>query len=475
MIYNYYIDKRKNNKLDDFIDIHLEHPIETTNYEYLKVKLCDFKFLNNIFNISSNLMNNQFNIRRYSKTYTYVWGGSELFLTDEGFFDDQNALLVSEVVDATQHKSTITYDNTSLTYYNTATITDDTQSYWENILNDTPDTNRKMELQDSYVNFIEITSDERISSFDCIFYRDNSISSPVSIDIVLKKYNTLSGFWDNIDIQTLSFAILNVNEEQISASFSAVDIGNSISPAPNDKYRITSNTGSIPFPLYIIKLQVDKQIPVYDSGTINTPVEHTITIPDGFYKSSNFKTTLNDLLSSYKLTATIDQYNNKLKISNDNPTFVPTIEDLIDDNYQLDLIIPNIQNMLENWGINNSHQTYIPVPFNSYYESDTHINLINLSKIIITTDLNFQNKTHNEIIKGNEIHRGFGNILAWIDTDEAPYTCIKYRNYEDLTYRIENRHITTIRLRFYNEKSQPLILDNSLLHLQIIKYQKKSY
>ena len=332
-----------------------------------------------------------------------------------------------------------------------------------------------MKLQDTYVNFIEITSDERITNFDCVFYRGNSISSPVSIDIVLKKYNTLSGFWDNIDIQTLSFAILNVNTEQISASFSAVDIGNSISPEPNDKYRITSNTGSIPFPLYLIKLHADKQIPIYDSGSIDTPVEHTITIPDGFYKSSNFKTTLNDLLSNYKLTASIDQYNNKLKITNNNTTFTPTIEDLIDDNYQLDLIIPNIQNMLENWGITDSYQTYIPVPFNSYYEGDTHINLINLSKIIITTDLNFQNKTHNEIIKGNEIHRGFGNILTWIDTDEAPYTCIKYRNYEDLTYRIENKHITTIRLRFYNEKSQPLILDNSLLHLQIIKYQKKSY
>lgn len=475
VIYNYYIDKRKNNKLDDFIDIHLEHPIETTNYEYLKVKLCDFKFLNNIFNISSTLMNNQFNIRRYSKTYTYTYGGSELFLTDTGFFDAQNALLVSEVIDTTLHQSTITYNNTSLTYYNTADITDDNASYWVNIFNNTIDVSRKMKLQDTYVNFIEITSDERITNFDCVFYRGNSISSPVSIDIVLKKYNTLSGFWDNIDIQTLSFAILNVNTEQISASFSAVDIGNSISPEPNDKYRITSNTGSIPFPLYLIKLHADKQIPIYDSGSIDTPVEHTITIPDGFYKSSNFKTTLNDLLSNYKLTTSIDQYNNKLKITNNNTTFTPTIEDLIDDNYQLDLIIPNIQNMLENWGITDSYQTYIPVPFNSYYEGDTHINLINLSKIIITTDLNFQNKTHNEIIKGNEIHRGFGNILTWIDTDEAPYTCIKYRNYEDLTYRIENKHITTIRLRFYNEKSQPLILDNSLLHLQIIKYQKKSY
>ena len=474
MIFSYFIDKRSKNKNDEYIDINLEYPIETSDYEYLKIKLCDFKFLNNIYNISSTLMNNQFNIRRYSKTYTYTYGGSELFLTDTGFFDAQNALLVSEVIDITLHQSTITYNNTSLTYYNTADITDNTASYWVNIFNNTVDVSRKMKLQDTYVNFIEITSDERITSFDCVFYRDNSISSPVSIDIVLKKYNTISGFWDNIDIQTLSFAILNVNTEQISASFSAVDIGNSISPSPNDKYRITSNTGSIPFPLYLIKLQANKQIPVFDAGTIDEPVTHTITIPDGFYKSTTYKNTLNDLLTNYKITTSIDALNNKIKFANDNITFVPTVGDLIDDNYQIDLVIPNIQNMLENLGIIN-YQEYINIPFSSYYESDNHINLINLSKIIITTDLNFTTKTHNEMIKGNEIHRGFGNILTWIDLDEAPFTCIKYRNYENLTYKIENKHITTIRLRFYNEKSQPLILDNALIHLQINRLQKKYY
>ena len=67
-------------------------------------------------------------------------------------------------------KSTITYNNTSLTYYNTSTITDDTQSYWVNILNNTPDTSRKMELQGTYVNFFEINCiDEIIHSFDLIF------------------------------------------------------------------------------------------------------------------------------------------------------------------------------------------------------------------------------------------------------------------------------------------------------------------
>ena len=466
-VYDFYIDKRKNNKKDEYIDLILDYPIEIDEGEYLKVKLVDFKFLNNLYNISSTLMNNAFNIRRYSKTYTYVYGGSELFLTDTGFFDDQNALLVTETIDIPTHQSSITYDNTTLTYYNTADITDDTASYWQNILNDTVDVSRKMKLHDTYTYFIEITSNERITSFDCVFYRDTSISSPVSIDIVLQKYNTLSGFWDNIDIETLSFAILNVNEEQISKTFTT------ISPVPNDKYRITSNTASVPFTLYILKLQADKQIPIFDEGTIDEPVIHTITIPDGFYKASTYKNTLNDLLTSYKITTSIDSLTNKIKFANDNITFVPTIADLVDDNYQIDLVIPNIPNMLENLGITN-YQEYINVPFNSYYESDTHINLINLSKMIITTNLNFQNKTHNEIIKGNEIHRGLGNILCWIDTDIAPFSCVKYNNWDDLCYKIVNKHITSIRLNFYSEKSQPIYIDNGLFHLQVKKLQKKT-
>jgi len=468
MIYNYYIDKRSKNKNDEFIDINLDFPIETTDYEYLKIKLCDFKFLNNIYNISSTLMNNSFNIKRNSKTYTFTYG-SELYLTDTGFFDANNALLVTEVIDVTLHKSTITYDTTSLTYYNTADITDDTANYWENILNDTVDTNRKMKLHETYIFFIEIEcTAETITSFDCVFYKDTYVgSSTTSVDIVLQKYNTSNSIWEIINTNTITFAN-SVPQEQISSTFTIS------SPSANGKYRITSNTASLPFTLYILKLQANKQIPIFDTGTVDEPVLHTITIPNGFYKSSTYKNSLNDLLTNYKITTSIDPLNNKIKFTNNNITFVPTITDLIDDNFQIDLVIPNIQNMLENLGIIN-YQQYINIPFNSYYESDTHINLINLSKIIITTDLNFRQKTHNEIIKGNEIQRGFGNILAWIDTDFAPLTCITYRNYEDLSYKIENRHVSTIRLRFYNEKSQPLVLDNALIHLQINKLQKKSY
>ena len=469
-IYDYYVDKRKYNKLDEYVDIHLLYPIETTDYEYLKVKLCDFKFLNNIFNISSTLMNNQFNIRRTTKTYTYTFG-NELYLSETGFFDDAtNNLLVSEVINTTDNTSEITYGDLTLLYFNSNDITDDAQSYWQNILKSTTDgANRKLELiRDlAYLEFTT-TNNEIITNLYTSFYKDSYTGDPVDVDVIFERFNTITDQYAPIDSTTLTFNSAGAQEtETYTFQFT--------NPVATGKYRLRVTTSSLPFNLYITRLQADKQIPVFDAGTVNTAVENTITIPNGFYKASNFKTILNELLTSYKLTASIDQYNNKLKISNDNPTFVPAIDNLIDNNYQLELVIPNIQNMLENWGITDSYQTYIPVPFNSYYEGDTHINLINLSKIIITTDLNFQNKTHNDIIKGNEIHRGFGNILAWIDTDEAPYTCIKYRNYEDLKYKIENRHISTIRLRFYNEKSQPIILDNSLIHLQIIKYQKKSF
>lgn len=469
MIYDYYVDKRRFHKQDSFVDIILDYPIDVTDYEYLRVKLCDFKFLNNIYNISSSLMNNQFNIRRYSKTYTYVYGGSELYFDDTGFFDDQNALIATETIDAIANTDTITNGELSLVY-NHELINE--ISYWVNILNDTPDTSRKMSMLKDY-RWFEIISDDnnRITTLDCVFYKDSYVASfTTDVIIKLQRYNENTSLYEDIDSQIITFQNTSL-EEQISKTLTFTN------PVATNKYRLIYDTTSelgLPFDLYLLKLQANKQIPVYDAGTIDAPVQHTITIPDGFYKASNLKTTLNDLLSNYKLTASVDNITNKLKISNDNPTFVPTIDDLIDDNYQLDLVIPNIPNMLENFGITSSYEQYINVPFNSYYEGDTNINLINLSKIVITTNLNFDQKTHNDLIRGNDIHRGFGNILCWVDADQAPMTCINYRNYEDLSYRISNRHVNFIRLSFYSEKSQPLHIDNALIHLQIKKLQKKA-
>src|SRR5210317_1579118 len=241
-VFDFYIDKKANNAYNTELSVIPHYPI-LNDYEesLIKIKLLDFKFLNTFYNISATLVNNQFNIRRTSKTYTITGYTGELFLTDEGFFNDQNALIVNEVIDFTLHKSTITYDNTSLTYYNTSLITDDTLSYWVNILNTTPDTNRKMELQGEYVNFLEITSqDKPIYSFNITFYKDENISgSTTDVDIILQKYNNNTAIWDTVQTQTLTFQ--NAGSQQISQTFTTTN------PLANDQYRIASNTGSVPF------------------------------------------------------------------------------------------------------------------------------------------------------------------------------------------------------------------------------------
>jgi len=466
--YDFYIDKRKNNIDDKFIDIKLDYPIEIKDYEYLKVKLVDFKYLNTFFNISGNLINNQFNIRRYSKTYIPTLS-STLYFNDTGFFDGSDVLTATETIEANIYKNTITSGELSLCYYN-ETLT--TTSLWVNILKDTTDAlTRKMSFKktDRYFE-IKTTDNIAIKTLDVVFYKDTYVGGTSSVDVKFQRYNPTSTSWEDIDSKTITLqSTVSFPTETISKTFTYT------TPLATLQYRLICDTDNLPFDFYILKLQANKQNITYDAGTVsNTPNQTTLTIQDGFYKSSTFTSKLNDLLAPYNITTSINTSNNKLKLSNNN-NFIPTLTNLVDENYQIDLVLPNIYNMKENWGIIDTYEEFINIPLTSYFEGDTNINLINLSKIIITTNLNFTNKTHNEIISGNNLSTGIGNILQWIDADEPPYSCIKYINHEDMSYKIQNKTINNIILSFYNEKSQNIILDNTLIHLQIKKLNKKSY
>ena len=139
-------------------------------------------------------------------------------------------------------------------------------------------------------------------------YKNSYTGDVVDVTMRIQKYNESTSSYDNIGSQVASF-LGNYNEEFVEITI------NVTSPEPINKYRVICDTGSLPFTLYAVQFQANKQIPVYDAGTIGAPVQHTITIPDGFYKATNLKTTLNDLLTNYKLTASIDAITNKLKIN----------------------------------------------------------------------------------------------------------------------------------------------------------------
>ena len=114
------------------------------------------------------------------------------------------------------------------------------------------------------------------------------------------------------------------------------------------------------------------------------------------------------------------------------------------------------------------------IPLNSApVYSDTYVNIMNFSKIILSTDLAFSVKTCNEISNDGSVYtKGIGNILEWIDADDTPFTCIKYKNVENTIHKLDNRFISQFKLLFCTEKSLPIVLDNFIIHLQIIKYKK---
>ena len=70
MLYNFYIDKNKYNKNNNFIDVKIPHPITCYDDEYLKIKVLDIQYLNNMYNVSYKLQNNIIKINRTAIIYT---------------------------------------------------------------------------------------------------------------------------------------------------------------------------------------------------------------------------------------------------------------------------------------------------------------------------------------------------------------------------------------------------------------------
>jgi hypothetical protein len=207
----------------------------------------------------------------------------------------------------------------------------------------------------------------------------------------------------------------------------------------------------------------------YKAGTTITNVPDNtsyfpVVVNDGFYNIDNLITTINTNSTSAnaKITFAKQDYTNKIIITNSTPlATTPSVEIRT-------LVFPN--NCTANmYGFK---QRLIPLN-NAPVYSDTYVNIMNFSKIILSTDLAFSIKTCNEISNDGSVYtKGIGNILEWVDADDTPFTCIKYKNVENTIHKLDNRFISQFKLLFCTEKSLPIVLDNFIIHLQIIKYKK---
>ena len=74
MIYDFYVDKISKYHNNKFLEIKPDYPIELKDDQYACVKLCDFKYLNNLYNISNILQNNVLVLKRTDYSYNITIG-----------------------------------------------------------------------------------------------------------------------------------------------------------------------------------------------------------------------------------------------------------------------------------------------------------------------------------------------------------------------------------------------------------------
>lgn len=465
MLYSFYVDKETNHKHDSFVDVKLQHPIIAGQDEYLKVKIVNCNYLNNMYNISGLLQNNIINLQRTS--YTYV-DTTEMDIFTDIYFD----------IETYNSSTVLTYDTTNNIQFITGT--DYKIHYKDDQIVDGVDEfdnvfagNSQQELSfNEFENYIIV---EKLNTNNTDYLRQvtyamkKTTSSTLANDVTFRL--KVEGSHDNITYNNIP--IMTADDELITFDVASqlndivakyrIDLVNRI----NYKYYKFSIDGSLEntsillnsFVLNTLKLFSWPEIPYTTGSQLTT----NLVIPDGFYKASSYISKISQLFSPYNLSIVLDSVTNKVNITQ---SFVDNIKyPFTDPNGSISVDFPTA-NIRHNIGVNTTPNLLIP---NTTFIGDTNIDLINFKKIILTTNLEFENKTHNDFIGGNTEQTGIGNIIVFIDNDEAPFTCIKYKNYENSSYRINDTQINNIRFDIYNEKKQRLPLDNMLIHFEIEK------
>ena len=473
MLYNFYIDKNKYNKNNNYIDVKIPHPITCYDDEYLKIKVLDIQYLNNMYNVSSKLQNN---IIKLSRTiYTYDIQPTLLDILND-IYDTSGSSVIYKTstvlsYDTTNDIQFITGTNFKI-HYKDFEIIDGTDSF-DNVFYGTTPIELKFNEIDNYI-IVEKLDNTNTDYLRQVSYgikktTANSLTDDETFRIIVQGSHDNITYY-NIPIMITDSELITFTSQNIQdAIIDRVRI-NLVNRINYKYYKFTLNSSFEQldalingFKLNSLKLFTWTQQPYTIGSTITTD----LIIPDGFYKSSTYIAKIKELFTPYNINITLDSLNNKVNIIHNLTDNI--IYPFTDQNGLIVLQFPTL-NIRNNIGIYNEFNT---LNINTAFIGDTNIDLVNFKKIILSTNLEFTNSTHNDLIGGNSDETGIGNILLWINNDDPPFTCIKYKNYEDVSYRIENKIINNIIFTIYNEKLQQLNLDNMLLHFQIEKLRLK--
>lgn len=193
-------------------------------------------------------------------------------------------------------------------------------------------------------------------------------------------------------------------------------------------------------------------------------ISYFITIPDGNYTAVSLRDWINDYMTtnSHPLAFNYDKSTNRywlvtsVGISGTDLTFYP-------------------KNCAQLFGFTKKVSYVIQYP-NEYY-SDTYVNMLPYTKIILTTNLSFDNNTQQNLaLPYKNGNAGVGNIVHWFDRDIPPFTTISYTNNMNKEIEIADRNIKSIKFSLVNEFGTSIYdAPECLLHFQLITYDNTNW
>lgn len=488
MIYPFYIDKRLNSQTKNYIDIKLLYPIIAEQNEELYIQINNIQYVNNLYNVSQYLQNN---IISLIKTY-YIYdqvnvtssAGNEINIDLLNEFYDITLQTTDKLKDTTtqtfdDNTKIFTMENTNYKLYYKAD--DDyniilqgtdpfyTDASYNNIFSNDP--NAKLKFNE-YQNYIILENKNNFTdllkkvSFAIDYDGSVSLTYNVAIDLIIDGSN------DGVNYVNIGTLIPNMSRIEFDIGSGAINKSkidiyyNTLNPYKYYKIYFSTNiveaqtTLQNAFKLNYLELNKAE----YElQPTSQSPINFNITIPDGYYRVSNYISTINSLLEDHNITLTYNNITNKIEVLNNN-THTPYYNS-IDQNGIIYMFL-GTKNLQINFGSNLSS---FLLPRSETYILDNGINLINSQKIILTTNLELEMNSHNEIIGGNNLATGIGNILTWLNNDIPPLSCVNYDNIQNIKYKLNDKSISNIIFYIYNEKSQQIALDNMLINFSIIK------
>lgn len=193
---------------------------------------------------------------------------------------------------------------------------------------------------------------------------------------------------------------------------------------------------------------------------------YTIIIPDGSYTAAS----LRDWINGYFATnsqATIPIAFNYDKTTN--KYWLVTSPGIVADTLYF---YPSNCASLFGFTKNQYQMTYP----NSYY-SETFVNMLPYSKILLTTNLAFDtNSQFNLNVKYPTDNVGISDIICWVPRDVPPFTTINYVNNMNKEIEISNRNLKNINFTLINEYQNP-IYDAPIcyMHFQLITYDATNW